>query len=137
MKQHPYLRAYLAGICIPTLFLLVIMCAFIALRVVGHFDIAIERVIVFPMAVVPNLWGLWNMLFVRLHSGRWLSLGWHGALLPTLLMPLGFLLAQTQVTIPPTFVASAYLIGWPFATAVYYLAWKFLVGYLNEMLGIA
>lgn len=137
MKQHPYLRAYLAGICIPTLFLLVIMCAFIAFRVVGHLSVPVERVIAFPMAVVPNLWGLWNMLFLRLHSGRWLPLGWHGALLPGLLMPLGFFLAQTQITISPQFVTSAYLIGWPFATAVYYLVWKFLVGYLNHELGIA
>jgi len=137
MKQHPYLRAYLAGIAVPTPLLLLIMGAFIGLRVVGHLETPIERVIAFPMAVVPNLWGLWNMLFVKLHSGRWLPLGWHGALLPALLMPVGFFLAQTQITIPPTFVTSAYLIGWPFATAVYYLAWKFLVGYLNEMLGIA
>lgn len=137
MKRHPYLRAYLAGICIPTMFLLVIMCAFIGLRVVGHLSVPVERVIAFPMAVVPNLWGLWNMLFLRLHSGRWLPLGWHGALLPGLLMPLGFFMAQTQITISPDFVTYAYLIGWPFATAVYYLAWKFVVGYLNEELGIA
>jgi hypothetical protein len=77
------------------------------------------------------------MLFLRLHGGRWLPLGWHGAVLPGLLMPLGFFLAQTQITIPPAFVTSAYLLGFPFATAVYYLVWKHLVGFLNEMLGIA
>jgi hypothetical protein len=137
MKQHPYLRAYLAGIAVPTLLLLVIMIFFISFRLVAHIPIPIERIIVFPMAVVPNLWGVWNMLYLRMHRGRWLPLGWHGAILPVLLMPTGLFLAQTQVTFEPLMVTSAYLIGWPFATAAYYLAWKFVVGYLNQELGIA
>src|SRR5262249_34137935 len=68
--------------------------AFTIARQAGHIPEPLERVIIFPMAVVPNLWGFWNM--VRIASGaadRW-PIGLHGALLPLLLMPLGLLLAQ-------------------------------------------
>ena len=64
MSQHPYLRAYMAGITVPTVFLLVAMTGFIIARLVYNVPIPIERVIVFPMAVIPNLWGVWNMLYV-------------------------------------------------------------------------
>src|SRR4029453_12668380 len=89
MNRHPYLRAYLAGICVPTIFLLVVATGFTFLRYVYNFPAPIERVIVFPMAVVPNVWGLWNILFVAWHRRLHLSLGLHGALLPFLLAPLG------------------------------------------------
>lgn len=57
MNTHPYLRAYLAGICVPTIFLLFVATGFTFIRYVYNFPVPIERVIVFPMAVVPNLWG--------------------------------------------------------------------------------
>ena len=49
--------------------------------------------IVFPMAVVPNLWGLWNVLYQSLALKNRLSLGAFGALLPLILVPAGVLLA--------------------------------------------
>ena len=64
MNQHPYLRAYMAGIVAPTIFLLVAATAFTIARYVYNFPVPVERVIVFPMAVVPNIWGLWNVLYV-------------------------------------------------------------------------
>ena len=75
MNQHTYLRAYLAGIAIPTPFLLVIITCFFVLRYVYNVPIPIERVIMFPMAVVPNLWGLWNVLYIALHNRFNLPLG--------------------------------------------------------------
>ena len=63
MNKHPYLRAYLAGIAVPTVFLLVGMTAYTVIRYVYAVPIPIERVIVFPMAAVPNAWGLWNVLY--------------------------------------------------------------------------
>ena len=144
MRPHPYLRAYMAGIVVPTLFLLVIMAVLAYHRyyfeVPNQFVVPLagqplERAIVFPMAVVPNMWGLWNMLHVALRSRIRLPLGVHGALLPLVLMPGGVVLARTL---------DSFAIQWrfalpmvPIAMAVYYLAWKYLVGSLNTEVGIA
>jgi RNA polymerase sigma-70 factor (ECF subfamily) len=42
--------------------------------------IPIERVIVFPMALIPNLWGFWNMLYVwlRQHRKHFRIIAWTG-----------------------------------------------------------
>jgi hypothetical protein len=144
MRPHPYLRAYMAGVVVPTLFLLVIMLVFAYHRyyfeVPNQFVVPLpgqplDRAIVFPMAVVPNVWGLWNVLYVALRSRLRLSLGLHGALLPLILMPLGVALASAL---------DAFTIQWRFALpmvpigmAVYYLVWKHLVGFLNDEVGIA
>ena len=63
MNQHKYLRAYMAGIVAPTIFLLVVVMGFTILRYVYNVPVPIERVIVFPMAVVPNIWasGMFSM----------------------------------------------------------------------------
>jgi hypothetical protein len=145
MRPQPFVRAYLAGIAVPTFFLLaLILPVYVYFRfyfevssqfVIGLPGPPLERAIVFPMAVVPNAWGIWNMLYLAVRSRLPLSLGLHGALLPLLLMPGGFALArafdvfgiQWQFALPMV----------PIGMAVYYLAWKFLVGFLNEELGIA
>ena len=132
MNRHVYLRAYMAGIVVPTIFLLLIMTGYCILRYVWDFPVAVERVIVFPMAVVPNLWGLWNMLFVALRSRSPLSIGLHGAALPILLGPLGFLLTRILDFPIPSFIAHAFPIAALIALIAYYLAWKYLVGFLNR-----
>jgi hypothetical protein len=137
MNRHPYLRAYLAGICVPTIFLLVVATAFTFLRYVYSFPVPVERVIVFPMAVVPNLWGLWNILFLASHERLHLSLGLHGALLPFLLAPLGMLATGLLNFSIPAFVAHVFPFAAPIALILYYLVWKHLVGALNSELGIA
>jgi hypothetical protein len=136
MNQHTYLRAYLAGIAVPTPFLLVVMTAYILLRLVYNFPIPVERVIVFPMAVVPNLWGLWNVLFIALRRRSPLSLGIHGALLPILLGPLGLVLTGLLNFTIPAFATHVFPVLAPVALIVYYLAWKYLVGFLNRILGL-
>ena len=144
MRTHPYLRAYMAGIVVPTLFLLVIMLVNAYQRyyfevssqfVLGFSTAPLERALLFPMAIVPNVWGLWNVVHLALKSRvRW-PLGVHGALLVCILMPAGILLARTL---------DAFTIQWGFALpmlpigmAVYYLAWKYFVGFLNGEMGIA
>ena len=135
MKTHPYLRAYMAGIAVPTPFLLVAVTGFTIGRSIFGLPVALEHVIIFPMAVVPNLWGVWNMLRLAVGAGdRW-PIGVHGAVLPLLLIPLGLLLARLfaiDIITPGRLVAFA-----PFGILVYYLAWKYLVGYFNAVLGIA
>jgi hypothetical protein len=134
----------MAGITVPTAFLLVIMVVFAYFRfyfeVPNQFVIALpgpplERAIVFPMAVVPNLWGTWNLLRLALPQSLRLPLGVHGSLLPILLVPLGVTLARLLdvFTIQMRFAIPMIPIG----MAVYYLAWKFLVGYLNDEMGVA
>ena len=94
----------------------------------------LEHVIIFPMAVVPNAWGLWNMLRVAMGAGdRW-PIGVHGAVLPLLLMPLGLLLARVfEIDIITPGLVAAFA---PLALAMYYLAWKYLVAYCNRVLGV-
>jgi hypothetical protein len=94
----------------------------------------LERALIFPMAVVPNVWGLWNVLHLAMRSRSRLSIGVHGSLLPILLMPGGVLLARAL---------DVFTIQWryalpmlPIGMAIYYLAWKFLVGFLNDEMAI-
>ena len=89
MNTHPYLRAYMAGVSLPSLFLLLALTIFIMARLVFQIPIPIERVMIFPMALVPNLFGLWNVLYLWLRPRRHLPLGFHGALLPLIIFPLG------------------------------------------------
>jgi hypothetical protein len=144
MRPHPYLRAYMAGIVTPTLFLLVVMTLDAYHRfyfevssqfVLGLSAKPLERALLFPMAIVPNLWGVWNILYLAMRPRMRMPLGVHGALLLVLLVPGGMALASAL---------DAFTIQWRFALpmapiglTVYYLAWKYLVGFLNEEMGIA
>jgi hypothetical protein len=150
MKTHPYLRAYLAGIFVPTLGLLLILAIFIMVRLVFQVPIPLERAIVFPMALAPNLFGLWNIVY--LWSGRRLPIGFHGALLPLIMAPLGVLMAKClgifsigaqgitwfqQITIPYSLLVPAASAQFCAALVVYYLVWKYIVASLNRILEIA
>jgi hypothetical protein len=136
MNKHPFLRAYLAGICVPTIFLLLVATGFTLLRYVYNVPVPIERAIVFPMAFVPNLWGFWNLLHTAFLARRF-SLGIFGALLPLLLAPLGYFVAHLlEFPIPHPVLALA-PVGVCVAVILYYLVWKYLVSFLNAELGIA
>ena len=136
MNRHPFLRAYLAGICVPTIFLLLVATGFTFMRYIFDVPVPVERVIVFPMAVVPNLWGLWNILFLASHQRLHLPLGLHGVLLPFLLAPLGMMAAGLLNFPIQTFALHVLPFAAPVALIVYYLAWKYLVGALNAELGV-
>jgi len=137
MNQHTYLRAYLAGIAVPTVFLLVVMTIYTLLRYVYNFPVPVERIIVFPMAVVPNLWGIWNVLFVASRGRLRLSLGLHGAILPLVVGPLGLLVASLLNFSIPGVAAHDFAIGISIGLLIYYFSWKYLVGFLNRMLELA
>lgn len=137
MHQHKYLRAYMAGVVVPTIVLLVGVTAFCIARYVYTFPAPLERVMIFPMAVVPNLWGLWNMLFVASHSRTHLSIGLHGALLPLLLGPLGILLTRTLDFQLPIFTSHIFPILAVVGLTAYYLLWKYLVSFLNRAVNLA
>jgi hypothetical protein len=148
MNTHRYLRAYLAGIFIPTLVLPLLLTVFIVVRLVLKVPVPIEQAMIFPMAVVPSFFGLWNMFWICSHTRTHLSIGVHGAVLPLLLMPAGVLTASClgvlelsshgatwfqACEVPYVVIAPCFLA----ALAVYYLVWKYIVGFLNSVVGIA
>ena len=148
MNTHPYLRAYLAGIFVPTLVLPLLLTVFIVVRIVFKAPVPIEQAMIFPMAVVPSLFGLWNMLWLQSHACTRLPIGLHGALLPLLMAPAGALVAGCMrvlefgsagvtwfhvIQVPYTLIAPCFLA----VLAGYYLVWKYIVGFLNRMIGIA
>jgi hypothetical protein len=148
MKTHPYLRAYLAGAFVPTLVLPLLLFASFMVRLAFQGPLPLERGLVFPMALVPMLWALWNMLWIGSHPRTHLPIGLHGALLPLILMPCGAVLAtclgilaigSSGVVWFQSLHLSYALIGPMFLAALvaYYLVWKYVVGFLNRILGIA
>ena len=148
MHTHPYLRAFMAGTLVPTLVLPLLLSAFLVLRVGMQISFPIERGLIFPMALVPALWGLWNILWECTRDRTHLPVGVHGAFLPLLLMPAGAIIATyggvltlgansvkwfNAVTVPYALVALFLAV----AMTAYYLAWKYVVGFVNRLLGIA
>jgi hypothetical protein len=136
-RAHPYLRAYMAGITLPCLLSLLLLAGFVVARHAYDVSAPLERVIAFPMAVAPNAWGLWNMLHLARHGRQRLSVGAHGALLPFLLAPAAYAVTRLVGFEPPEPLARAFPFVFPFVVAAFYLAWKHVVGFLNELLGIA
>ena len=137
MNQHPYLRAYMAGIAIPNVLLVLGVTAFTLAHYVYHWPVPLERVMIFPMAAVPNLWGLWNMLFVASRQRTHLSLGIHGAILPFVLAPLGLLMTHALDFQIPGFASHIFPLLAPVALIVYYLVWKYIVSFLNRVVALA
>jgi hypothetical protein len=146
MNTHPYLRAYMAGISVPTPLLLVALSLFSIARFVYKVPVPVERVIIFPMAIVPNLFGVWNVLHVASRSR--LPLGIHGAILPFILAPAGFFLARSLGFLKVTSYGFNYFgvveihyvhvaLVFPAVLIVYYLVWKYLIGFFNQVAGIA
>ncbi len=148
MNTHPYLRAYLAGVFFPTLGMVVMLAGFLVLRGVFQVTFPIERGLIFPLALVPSIWGLWNMLWLALRAARPIPVGLHGAILPMLLLPAGALIATSlgilslgahgatwfqNLYVPYALIAPCFLA----ALAGYYLVWKYIVGFINRTLGIA
>lgn len=136
MNQHPYLRAYMAGIVVPTLLVLVAMTVFTVARYVCDVPLPIERVIIFPLTAVPNLWGLWNIIYVALLSRRHVSIGLFGAALPFLLVPGGWLIAHLVGFPIPAVVYRLAPYLFPIGVVVYYLVWKHIVARLNAIVGV-
>lgn len=136
MQSHIYLRAYMAGVTVPTVLVVFMLACFVVLRFGYNVSIPIERFLVFPLAVVPVLWGLWNMLYIVVRKHWRIPLGLYGALVPLVAGPLalgnaflaGFEISRSALTIFEAGVAVAML--------AYYLAWKYVVGFFNRVLEI-
>ena len=147
MKRHLYLRAYMAGVAVPTVFLLIGFTAVMIARLMYHQLYLVEHLLVFPLAIVPNAFGLWNMLYVALRQ-RWRTpIGLHGAVLPFFIAPIGFAILSSlgyvhltnsgMMVFNSDLISTATLCVLPFfAIAVYYLLWKYGVGFLNRVQGI-
>jgi hypothetical protein len=87
------------------------------------------------------------VLHVALGPGRRLSIGMHGALLPLFLVPLGFTLGvllgvvtmdrdgvHAFHTVTLSYVPAVFV--FPLVIIVYYLVWKYIVAFLNGLVGI-
>ena len=138
MTTHPYLRAYMAGVTVPSVVLLLIIAVLYGIRFAYNPEFPIERILVFPLALVPAIWGVWNVVYVAMHTRRYIPLGIHGAIVPLFLAPLALATARAldiDFALPATLPVIA--LGMPLAMIAYYLVWKYVVGFLNEMLGIA
>ncbi|MBZ5497951.1 MAG: hypothetical protein LAP85_16225 [Acidobacteriia bacterium] len=134
--NRPYLRAYMAGVSFPTFFLMLGFTAFMIAQRHYHIPVIIERVIVFPLAFIPNLWGFWNMVHLRVTQShaRW-PIGAHGAVVPLVLVPLAYVVARESGV--GYFTPAVLAASWPGLVVMYYLVWKYIVGFLNETLGVA
>ena len=133
--MHPYLRAYMSGITLPTMIMPAVLVALSLQSSSTSHPFHIEEVLVFPMGLVPNAWGLWNVLYVWLKRQREVPIGLHGAALLLVLAPLAY---GIQVAIGKVvWTGELVAIGFPGALAVYYLGWKFVVSRLNDILGIS
>jgi len=136
MKPYPYLRAYMAGITIPTIMLILLIIVFTIARYALNLSEPIERMIVFPMAIVPNLWGLWNMLFFRLRRHRYLPIGFHGVILAVVQTSIALGLFKLISFEIPEFAARAWPFAFPVIAIGFYLVWKHAVAFLNTVMGI-
>jgi len=134
MRPHLYLRAYMAGIAMPTIVLPLAVAVFLIGRHEMDSNLPVAA-LVFPLAVVPTLWGLWNILHVAVRSRVRIPLGLHGALLPIILMPMvAVLVRAVGLFIGPLATVLAFA---PVGMIAYYLVWKYIVGFFNAELGIA
>jgi len=147
VNHHPYSRAYMAGISAPTPFLLVVLTLFGLARFVYNVPVPIERIVIFPMAIIPNVFGVWNMLHLASRPHVHLPLGIHGAILPFILAPAGFLLGRSLGFLHLAGHSFVYFgivnvhfahiaVIFPIGVIIYYLVWKYLIGFFNEAVGI-
>jgi hypothetical protein len=133
MKSHPYLRAYMAGVLLPSWLLFLALAAFLVSHYTERGPARLDSAIVFPMAmaIVPNLWGLWNVLYTLLKLRGRVSIGVFGSLLPLIIVPAGIALAS--VLDLDFYSVRLVAVMLPLAMAIYYLAWKYAVGFFNRI----
>ena len=123
----------MAGVVVPTA--TVFLVAMLVFGLFSRIPPATERAMIFPMAVNPFMWGVWNVLYVRVNRAFPVSIGWYGAGLAMLLVAAGVLLAKhLQVFVITPTRALAVL---PPTMAAYYFLWKYVVRFLNNLLGVS
>jgi hypothetical protein len=130
-NTHRYVRAFLAGIGLPTI--VVCVAGLIAVVMFDGLAPPIQRAILVPIAVNPVIWGLWNVLWFASGSRR-LPLGWHGTILGVLLVAIGVLAApslQVSAITPEAGAAAALPTG-----IAYHVLWRWGVASLNSVLAV-
>ena len=83
----------------------------------------------FPFFLLPVAWGLWNWLYVRRQPR--VGIGTWGALLGVFLVLAAHLLLLAQGRWIPVL-----LLGFLTVPAGYYLLWAFIVGTVNDIVGL-
>jgi hypothetical protein len=134
MNRHPYIGAYMAGVLVPNLFLLIGIIVVLLFHSVYALPASFWQFIIFPMAVVPNLWGAWNTLYVATVLKRWIPLGAWGGFLPLIIFASG--LGLERALDLSMFAIKDMLIVLPVALPAYYLIWKHIVRFLNRVVGV-
>ena len=149
MNPHPYLRAYLAGVFVPTLVLALDSCHLhhcCALCLGVPFPI--ERFIIFPMSVVPRSSASGTCFTsARMRAPICPRSSWRHPAFPWAShrrFQLPIVLACWQfgaerrhlVSGPVNFPTRSSPCGFLAGVAFYYLVWKYIVGFLNRVLGI-
>jgi hypothetical protein len=124
----------MAGITIPTMVLVLVLGVASASHAVYHGPIPVERIALFPATLGPNLWGVWNVLYVAIRRRREWPIGVHGALLTLLVGPIAWAVSTALDARIVTLPAAAGVL--PFVVVVYYLVWKHGVAFLNDVLGV-
>jgi len=133
MGARYYLKAYLAGIATPTVFLLLFVSGFTVARHLWEVPGPAERVIIFPMAILPNLWGVWNVLLAWTRRRRPVSSGAFGAMLPLIVAPIAYLITRIAGVELPPFLVRVFPMAFVTVVGVYYLLWKYVVQFLNDL----
>jgi hypothetical protein len=132
VRAHRYVRAYLAGIAIPTV--VVCVAGTIAVIFFDELEPSVQRALILPIAINPVIWGCWNVVWASLGPPRRAQIGWHGAVLAVLLTGLGLLLAPgLSVSGVTPRRGAAVLVPTGFA---YYILWRYGVSFLNSLVGV-
>jgi hypothetical protein len=131
--MHPFLRAYMAGIALPTIVVPIVVAA-LAMTHSGRGGSDLERILIFPVGLAPNAWGLWNIFYLWIRRHRELPIGLFGMVLVVIIAPAAFGL---QVSLGRmVWTRDLFAVGFPLTLVIYYLAWKHVVARLNDLLGI-
>jgi hypothetical protein len=95
---------------------------------------SVFNVIIFPLVVITNLWGIWNGLYAVLP--RKLPLAVHGALLPILNFGLGYAVMRISEFPATGDMMRMVPISLLMSMVFYYLLWKFVVAFLNTLVDV-
>jgi hypothetical protein len=113
----------MAGVLLPTWALLIVLSPYVVAHAMYRTPPGLDRAIVFPMAVLPNVWGLWNVLYVCLRLRQRVPIGVFGPiLLFSWLRPVSHFHLRLDLGFYTLRHAAAAI---PLISAVYYLAWKY------------
>ena len=130
--MHPYVRAYLTGVALPTL--VVCLAGSIAVLSFDRLDPPLQRALLLPIVTNPVVWGIWNVVWVALGPRRRVEIGWHGAMLAVLLIGVGVWLAA-RLDVSQVTPQRGAIVLIPTGLA-YYVLWRYGVSFPNALVGL-